>query len=116
MGATVRRGAKRRGAKKRWGKLATIPRACRPATSIKFTVNNHVYPTKIKITPGGHVVFQSGSTKYGWISLSGVVWKSKGKIRKRSRGISRQIQGRLITANGWKGSGTSAYRQGKVCM
>jgi len=102
--------------KKGWGKLAFISQACRPSTTVKFTVNDHVLPSKIKIKSNGHVVFQSGGTKHGWISLSGVTWKASGRISKHGRGISQQTQGRMIMANGWRGERNSVYKQGDICM
>jgi hypothetical protein len=102
--------------RRKWGNLAFIPRKCRPSSTVKFTVNNHILPAKIKIGSNGRVIFASGGTKHGWISLSGVVWKAAGRLSKDGRGISRQTTGRLITANGWKPTRAYAYKQGSVCM
>jgi len=98
-----------------WGNLAKVPASCRPSATVAFTVNNHALPAKIAIKSSGHVSFQSGGTKSGIISVSGVVYKAAGKLSSKGRGISKTQMGGLIFANGWRGTGTNAYRQGAVC-
>jgi len=84
-----------------------------------FTVNNHIQPSKVKITPSGKLSFVSGGTKHGWISLSGITYKAGSSVTNmvnaRKIRIDTVRNHRARTHNGWKGA-AQAYKQGNLCF
>jgi hypothetical protein len=102
----------------KWGEMATIPKACRPAKTVSFTVNNHIQPAKVQIKPNGKLSFVSGGFKHGWISLAGIMYKA-GKITKAKRSkktrVDTERSGHARRYGGWKGA-AKAYKQGHMCF
>jgi len=61
---------------KSWGQLAQVGDECVPGTDVALSANNHANPATVRINPKGVLTFESGSSKHGWLSLSGLVYQA----------------------------------------
>jgi len=66
-----------KGTKARPAHLATLPSGYRPSRRLVFNVNGHDKTSRVDIFPNGVVRVETGGTKHGWVSLSGIVFSMR---------------------------------------
>jgi len=54
------------------GKIATLPRWCRPAKRLIFFANVHENSVRIDVFPDGKLSYISGTQRHNWVSLSNI--------------------------------------------
>jgi len=58
--------------------ITSLPSECRPTDGkASFAVNHNDFAHRIDVSPNGDVVFISGTRKYAWLSLDGIIFHVK---------------------------------------
>ncbi|MEX2451210.1 MAG: hypothetical protein WD407_10175 [Rhodospirillales bacterium] len=64
--------ARRAQGAKEWVPIATLPAGLRPARRMIFNVNTHDRTARVDVLPNGQILYVTGNTGYGWVSLDGI--------------------------------------------
>ncbi|MDJ0861075.1 MAG: PASTA domain-containing protein [Gammaproteobacteria bacterium] len=59
-----------------WGTVAVLPEPCRPAGRLIFNLNNHAKTARVDVKKTGEILWVAGGKDHGWISLTGIVFRS----------------------------------------